>query len=578
MIGWIFVYNKLGGTNNYSNDLYDNINYTDNCFMGSKFLQKFEKDKVFYDNEEFFVCLNGFILNKAFYTEQYPNLNWSEIIIILYKEDKNFFKKFKGSFCGFIFDKNVNKVIAFTDQLGTRSLFYFYNDDYFVIAESFNYLLDFLIINQVEYTFNDRAVEYMITYGSMLDDCTFVKEINRILYGHYIQFSENSFEIIQYKKFTTKNQLDLSEREAIELLEKTFTDALESEIKKNEEYGYKHLMDLSGGLDARTINYVAKDMGISNITNLHFSQMGSDEYLISEKLAKELKNSYMYFSLDNASHLFDVDNIVLLNYGLQYYPAIGANYKILKSQNNNEFGIKITGLLGDIHDGSFSTNTYQEKSYFDKLYKFNQSYSFDIDSSVFQKFDTLEEFRFHTRGLLFGLTTSFITQNYLETFSPFCDEDFLDLSFNISLKMRVGNHIFRKWVNDKHKSAMMIKYDSTYCKPMRNDLLVKIFNKIRKSFKKYMYICHLSNKDYQENNMNPMDYWLNTNKQLNEFIENYLESNIFDTKNSELNDELKRIINKGNVVEKTSLMTAESVYKQYFEEKDKFHDLLLKYK
>ena len=85
------------------------------------------------------------------------------------------------------------------------------------------------------------------------------------------------------------------------MIDKTFQRALKRELDKDKEYGYRSLIDISGGMDARTISFVAKALGYKEITNICYSQMNAYERKIAEKLVRELGNDYIFKALDNAS-------------------------------------------------------------------------------------------------------------------------------------------------------------------------------------------------------------------------------------------------------------------------------------
>jgi len=85
---------------------------------------KFENDNLFSETTDHIIVLKGVILNKKALLE--PSLSWEETITALYtKEGNEFFKKFRGSFCGALYDKKEDKWIVFTDHIGSRSLYYY---------------------------------------------------------------------------------------------------------------------------------------------------------------------------------------------------------------------------------------------------------------------------------------------------------------------------------------------------------------------------------------------------------------------------------------------------------------------
>ena len=85
---------------------------------------KFENDNIFLETNDYIIVLKGVILNKKALLA--PSLNWEATITSLYlKEGNGFFKKFRGSFCGALYDKKKDKWLVFTDHIGSKSLFYY---------------------------------------------------------------------------------------------------------------------------------------------------------------------------------------------------------------------------------------------------------------------------------------------------------------------------------------------------------------------------------------------------------------------------------------------------------------------
>src|SRR5690606_34974394 len=61
-------------------------------------LNKFMDDKLFVETNDLIIVIEGVILNKRKLLEIYKHNSWEELVYILYKNDKNFFKEFRGSF------------------------------------------------------------------------------------------------------------------------------------------------------------------------------------------------------------------------------------------------------------------------------------------------------------------------------------------------------------------------------------------------------------------------------------------------------------------------------------------------
>jgi asparagine synthase (glutamine-hydrolysing) len=570
MYGWIFTLNKdMEKIKLVKQETLWSINAdTYSCFYNP--LRKFEKDKIFYHSEDYFILVDGVIFNKQKLIQEAGGMDWLSTIINMYEEEgETFYDAFRGTFNGIVYDKKKEQIIAFTNHIGERTVFYYKEEDTIIIASNFNYIYNFLLENKFTYSLCTNAFESMLTFGYMLDESTYIAEIKRLFPGHFIKIKENALQVKQYFEFDSSKEIEIDENGAIELIDEYFRNAVKLEFDKDQEYGYQSLVDLSGGMDSRMVAFVSKEMGYDNVLNISYSQIGSYEKKITEQVELLLNHDYIHKALDSASFLYEVDEIVKQNYGLGYFAGITGGKQLLETLNMNAIGIEHTGLLGDVYYGSFSSKVYHEKAYFDKEFRVSQLLEINLSKTVLDRYKNHEMFCFYTRGLLGGLGTHLIRQNYTETFSPFEDVDFLTLSHKLPLALRVDGHIFRKWAIKKYPITGEILYASTMCRIDESDLKIKLKSKLRSfitiHIRKFLYSMGLVDKKNSKKSMNPFEYWYETNPDLRKFIFNYYRENIhLINKYPNIGDRLKTIQEKGNTIDKMIMMTVISVLKQYF--------------
>lgn len=564
MFGWSLLINK----NKDSLVLDKDKDYIYDDFGISYFYEKypkFEKDKIFFSDEKYIIILDGVIFNNNQLVNKYAKSSWCETVIFMFEEyGEQFYSEFRGSFNGIIVDKENEKIISFTNQIGERTVFYYENNNNIIISSNFNYIVDVLKDNNIKYKLDENYVKYMLTFGFMLDDTTCIESIKRVLPGHYLVYEKCQMKINKYFEFVN-NEISISEEKAIEKIDETFVKALQLQVNKDKEYGYKSIMDISGGLDSRTVNYVSKKIGYNNVLNISYSQMGSYEEKVTRQIVKDLGFDYMYKALDNASFIYEVDDIIEKNYGLTIFSGFTGGKQTLESLNLSNIGIQHTGLLGDMNDGSFSSVPYHEKPYFEDKYRFSRLLDGNIlDKKVLENYKTHELFCFYTRGLLGGLGTHLIRQNYVETYSPFQDVDFLNLTFQLPLEMRVDG-IFKKWLIKYYPEATKIVYDHTMCKITDSNIKVKLkkmFIYLPRKFKRFLGI---KNAQKSHESMNPYEYWYSNNEKLRSFIDLYYKENIVKLNGySELKKLNEEMYLKGNVIDKMLMMTVLGTVKRYF--------------
>lgn len=545
----------------------ENIGNTEYCFLydrGNKFLN----DKIVLNTEYYFIILDGVIFNKAELMEQFHEKNWESLVLTLFqKYGMQGIDKLRGSFNGIIIEKKEEKITAFVDQLGERPIFYYNGEDEVIIASNFNKIIDILKREKIQYTPDKEAIKQLLYFGYMVDNRTCIEQIRRIFPGDYLQGENSKLEEKVYFRFENHNTIDLSSDELIERIDEIFVKALKQELDKDIEYGYKSLMDISGGMDARTVCFAAKKLGYENITNICYSQMNAYERNIAEDMIRYLGNDYLFKSLDNVSFLYSIDEIVKENYGLSYFIGITGGRDFLKVLNPNEFGIEHTGILGDVYEGSFNSKPIYEKPYINPKYRFSQLLDIDLDMSFMERYDDNELFKFYTRGVLAGTSTHLIRQNYFETYSPFENIDFLKLMFSIPLEQRIDGRIYMKWVNKKYPEAMKFTYSGTMCKPNSGVIVRKLRTLWNIILAKFIIPLHKTIAFDSEWNykgtMNPMEYWYEKDNHVREFVELYYQKTIDFVKNQEIKCHLENIYREGNAKDKMNMLTVLSIYKQY---------------
>lgn len=527
---------------------------------------KFNKDSFILDDDDFFLLLDGFILNKnSFISDE--NSNWCINFKYEWSINKfNFVKKLRGSFNIIIIDKQNNQKYVFVDQLGERVVFYYDSNIHHVITSDFFSLIDFIKIKKLPYSPDIIANKQFLYYGFLVDNSTHIKEIKRIFPGNYLEVE--CMEEKQYFRFSNCNVLNLTQNEYIELIDKTFRNALKIEFDKDIEYGFEHLVDISGGMDARVINYVANEMGYSKITNICYSQNQSFERVISERIVNSLGNDYIFKSLNNANFVFDVDEIVKKNFGLTFYLGTTGCPKFLNALNQNVFGIEHTGLLGDIYEGSFCEKAEYTHPYIDEKYRFSKFAKFGVDIEFLNNYEDHELFLFYTRGVLAGVTTHLIRQHYFETYSPFEDVDFLSLMFSIPLEERIDNQIFLKWLEKKYPNTFEHPYARTMSRIGTNKayektkfFTLRVINKIRPILSDFGFNIDPSPRL----TMNPTEFWKESIPEISIFISNYINENIHKIPNDqELLEYFIDVRDNGTLIDQSIALTLLSIYKQFF--------------
>lgn len=134
-------------------------------------LNKFQNDKLFFENDIYIVVLEGVVLNNHAFIK--AGETWQETVIRIYETSGDvFFANFKGSFSGLLFDKRKNKWLIFTDHIGSKHIYFTIKGMNYLFSSEIKYLYDSLKENKISYSLDEQAAYMLLSYGYMLGDST----------------------------------------------------------------------------------------------------------------------------------------------------------------------------------------------------------------------------------------------------------------------------------------------------------------------------------------------------------------------------------------------------------------------
>ncbi len=535
------------------------------CLQYSHLLNKFSEDRVYLADADRVCFMDGYVYNKNAFMGQGDD--WQQSFASSLQHDAEaHLRQLRGAFCGYACDVKKNRTLIYTDQVSNKALYYYVSGDSWIVSNYVDFIVRVLRANHIAYHFDQTAAKYMLSYGYMLDDSTYVKEIRRLLPGCFAVLGDGRAEIIQYYKLCCHEQ-PMTEDEALDKLDRAFRQAVEREFEKDKEYGYDHLVDLSAGLDSRMVCWVAHDMGYTQQTNLSYSKLGYRDDIVSGEIAKYLGHEYLFKSLDDVRWMYDVDEMTLKNNGAAICLGMTGGNRMLKSVNMDRFGIEHTGIIGGPTMASYYKD--RELAYGPPRYGLN-SYStrlgYTFDEKVLERYETQEAFAMNTRGLL-GMQVSYmIRQNYIECASPFADVDMLETAFSIPFAYRVDDKLYLRWIAEKYPGAAEFGWEKWGgVKPKKNHIF---FRKVKTTQRLlYGYWCQMFHKPNPDS-MNPMDYWYTQEEPVRRYLEHMYEQRIHsDVLPQELADDMRNLYQTGSFIEKSLVLTVLSAVYLYFETK-----------
>ena len=484
-------------------------------------LSQFLDDKYFTETDECFLAVEGVLFEAD---------NPSDAIQRYLKGEITFWDSWRGSFCGLLYDKRTDKLLIFNDHIGSKILFYTQTKEGFIFASD----LCILATAVNAHTLNNDYALTMLNEGFSGTAQTFIRGIFRIIAGQYLCIQGSQLISFQYHHFDNTPYV-YNEEEMLKETDRLFRQAVARVIKKNEQEGLRHFFPLSGGLDSRMTQWIARQLTNQPITNFTFSQTGHYDHLLPQEISRTLGNTWQFLPLDGGEYITDVDGVCertewLVNYML----PIEIDY-FSRQQKWHNTGVVLTGINGDNIFAAGSANEVEME-------------------------------RIYTQGFSgYSLGSPLIMQYYTETYSPFCDVDVLDYVLHVPTSKRRNYYFYDRWILTYYPEAAQWhhKYMKIGHRPKmitllgRNIPLHEVGKRIVMSILKRLHIYD-AYRATKKDSMNPYDFWVIENPAILEQIHLYYNKYCNLISQYSWFDICKEKMRIGTIMEKGKVLTIQS--------------------
>lgn len=509
---------------------------------------KFLNDKCFIENNEFIVGLDGFILNLIHLKKQYNSDDTSNLFIKLYnKYGIGLLTQFKGEFSGFIFIKNDEKLYCFTNQLGSKRVYYSICDKTIIISPSINIIAEFRNNLTHKNSLNIGAAYSLLTFGGLLENQTLIENVYKLQAGNFLEINAGKLILNQYHSFNNVETEIYNKKEAIHKLDEVFNNNILLEYNKDKEYNYKHLATLSGGLDSRMNVMTANKYGY-NTVNFCFSQTNYLDQQIAQQISSDLNNDFIFIPLDKSNYYKDTEENMDIYEGQIFYLSSAHYNYALKQLDLKNYGLIHTGQIGDGVLGGFLTDK-NNPNYFSKIIS-NKLFN-KIPHINLKNYSTEETFKLINRVFNVTIAGSYVSEHHeSDLVSPFLDTDFIELCLSIDFSLKYKSKIYIDWINTIKPEIAKYKWEKTGFKPTSiwKSNLSRYTKKISKTY-------YSSFNKQNRMSMNPYEYWYKNNTNFSELYQNIFNESIQLIKNIELKNDVTMLFKTGNVIEKSFVIT-----------------------
>lgn len=512
--------------------------------------------------------LKGVVLNFKDLYQKNNSFSEEELIQKLYLKKGNLFTSdFAGEYCGFLYDKLSDKIIIFTNPIGSQSVFYYIKDQHIVIDSDLFRLKDQLQLKRLSYSFNLNAAYVFLTCSFIPDNQTLVNEIQKLSSGEHIEFDLKHQKTISYfvNDFDNLQPTKKSKNAVLSDLDDLFKVAVRQEFEFDKERNKKHFSLLSGGLDSRLNFIYAYDLGYKTDLALCFSHSNYWDEKIAKKIAKDYETSINTVHLDKGDFLVEIDKVTEeLNGLICYTSGVHSSYA-LSQMNFKDFGLIHSGHLGDAVLGSYLSSSHVNPPHtsLGKLIK-NKRFLPKIESyltSFVRSFPNEEIFLLKTRGFNLIVAGAKIAESHAIQTSPFMHKDFLNYALAIPNNWRLNQRIYIDWINRFKFAATRYKWERTLMKPnakWKTEFGSKVNQRIFKQF--YINLMNRPDKAFMVN----YSYYFENNSDVINFFNQFFRDHISLITNLELKKDLELMFQQGNFYEKSVVLSLLSIYKKLF--------------
>jgi asparagine synthase (glutamine-hydrolysing) len=515
-------------------------------FTGTKFIS----EKLWLDNEDFFIVTDGVITNLKALCLEHNAANYDALLRKMVKE-KSFFKNFRGHFVGFVYFKKEKTCIAFNNHTASKKLFYFADQNTVVIGTDLYTLSKTLETEKIKRTLDKEAAVFLLTSGFMHENLTLLEEVKQLRAGEFLQIDNFNLKTDFYFRLQDIQENHDAKSEIVEQLDFLFKKSIDNEFSLDKESQLISLTTLSGGLDSRMVALTALQLGFSNQIFLNFSAKGYADEIIARQISEQYQVPLETFSIE-AESLKPLEEVVLVNDGLTIYTGASAVFDAIKRHRITNSGMIHTGMLGDALLGSYLISDHKTKPQIsDGVYstKLLNKYA-PVFQKYIQNYSDIEMYKFYNRGFS-GMNNGFLYFDLCgESDAAFLNPDFLSYALSIPAKYRYKEQIYIDWIKIKHPEFAGFTWESIGGKPTNNSIL-RCYYRYRRALVKRMPF-----QTMWKNNMNPEQLWYDKNLSLRQTLDQYFLENIHLLSScSELFHDCQFLYQKGNITEKAQVLT-----------------------
>ncbi|RJP71109.1 MAG: hypothetical protein C4532_08160 [Candidatus Abyssobacteria bacterium SURF_17] len=394
----------------------------------------------------------------------------AEVVLHLYEEKgEQFARNLNGSFNAIFYHPERNKLVLCSDRFGLRRLYYCDRGNYVIFGPEIKALLEDVTLSpELNYT----AVAEFLHFGYCLDNKTLLEQIELLPPGTLATWDNGKHRLDSYWNWgkiplMTSEQVP-HEHALVDTMGAFWVQAVKRRCEKPGRIG----VYLSGGLDSRAVVSAIEEKYFP-IHVINFGAPGSDDTVISRKVAQRLNLTYHHYDLSGEKWFEGLGQAMWLTEGaislthLHALPALKYAKDLFDVHMSGFAGDLIAGgsylpsphltlktsddVKGFIYDkmnaGNVLDGTEKEcfgENFYTRIRDLHQQSFTESFNRIPAETKNMDYFFLHNRVRRFTATGLAVQQTILETRLPFYDIDFIEFMYGLPTQLRMGSHIYKK--------------------------------------------------------------------------------------------------------------------------------------
>ncbi len=461
---------------------------------------------VFSDDKRFALVMVGEIFSFRDTEPEEIDHDAGFLLDVIVQKGISVLSEINGQYVAAMHDFLERKTFLFTDRYGTRPLYYTIHNRRLLFSSELKSLLS----GNLQVTINPDALSDLFHLRHLFGTKTMVKEISQLPHSSILIFTDGKVQIEKYHDLLYDDEIyynkKLSKREVNEYSE-GFREVMEKAMKRVFIKNSKDILfSLSGGLDSRYVIAYARKYQIDPLETFTIGppECGDQKYAgkVAEKVGARHKafpvladdfwenaGKFSYFS-DGMSQIFgpaalmpvlnDYSGKRKITVSSQIIDAITGSTldrrRVKKIVGSVKFGGEVDDIFRNLFKHSndhalqtvFNNETYLsiKDSYSTVPEQYIKNYPVPAHS-YFMLF--LNE---HGRRGIFG--GNLLTNLFMEMRMPSYDNDLMDFSLKLPMKLRENQYLYRKVFTSLFPDLAKIEREGTDLPVSASNIRLKI--------------------------------------------------------------------------------------------------------